>query len=164
MDDGDPTRIRSLAVTVEDVVTAVELNRTTSRRAVLRVTPPFNGRMRARLHVVLDADSVDRPADTPPIHLDPEALLTADAPAYPTSTETEDELRDDPDETYTVDCHHERHVAAVNDWRANLADALCERITVQTSAGPHEIVVKSLGDPPTNEISTDQTKLDESGG
>ncbi len=164
MDDGDPTQIRSLAVTVEDVVTAVELNRTTSRRAVLRVTPPFNGRMRARLHVVLDGRSDVHPTATAPIHIDPERLLTADAPSYPTAVETEEQLREDPAETYTVDRHHERHVAAVNDWRANLADAFCDRVRIQTNAGPHEIEVKTLGDPPARNHFTEPMKRDENGG
>ncbi|MFB6251790.1 MAG: hypothetical protein ABEI27_08930 [Halobellus sp.] len=57
---GSPIRIRSLAVTTTDVVDALEARVRRQRRIVLRVTPPFSGRMRARLHdagVVEDADA-----------------------------------------------------------------------------------------------------------
>lgn len=139
---GDPTAIRSLAVTVEDVVAAVELNRTTARRAVLRVTPPFSGRMRARLHA-----AVDEPTGNPaPVHVDPEALLEPDAPSYPRPAETEDRLREDPGETYTVERHHDRHVAAVAEWRRAVADSIRDRATIRTPTGPHEVEVSTLGD------------------
>ncbi|WP_311173190.1 hypothetical protein [Halobellus ordinarius] len=48
----DPRRIRALAVTTEDVVDAFEASVRGGRELVLRVTPPFSGRMRARLHAV----------------------------------------------------------------------------------------------------------------
>lgn len=48
----DPTVVRSIAVTAGDVVTAVVARRSTSRQPVLRLTPPFSGRMRARIHVL----------------------------------------------------------------------------------------------------------------
>ena len=154
-DAGDPTEIRSLAVTVEDVVAALELNQTTARRAVLRVTPPFSGRMRARLHVVLEREPASseakRDGDQRPLHVDPESLLKADAPSYPKPSETEDELRNDPGETYSVERHHDRHVVAVADWRTGVADAICERTTIQTPAGPHEVDVLTLGDPPAGD-------------
>jgi hypothetical protein len=47
----DPSVIRSLAVTAEDLVAAVESRHQRGVRVVLRVTPPFSGRMRARIHV-----------------------------------------------------------------------------------------------------------------
>ena len=151
-DAGDPTVIRFLAVSVDDVVSAVELNRTSSRRAVLRVTPPFNGRMRARLHVVHRNTPSSEPPDNPrPLHVDPERLLDADAPSYPTPAETEDELRSDPRETYSVERHHERHVEAVSSWRTRTASAIAERATIQTPAGPHEVGVLALGDLSTGE-------------
>lgn len=136
----DPTAIRSLAVTVEDVVTAMELNQSTPRRAVLRVTPPFSGRMRARLHVATAAGD-----DNETLYIEPSALVGPDAPPYPNAVDTEQELRDDPTETYTVDRHHERHVDAVADWRRAVADAIRERATIHTPA-PHEVEVAPLGD------------------
>jgi D-alanyl-D-alanine carboxypeptidase len=141
--DGDPTAIRSLAITVEDVVAALELNRTTAQQAVLRVTPPFSGRMRARLHVVDDENSDAEVGAA--LHVDPDRLL-ADQPTYPTAVETEEALREDPSETYSVDRHHEYHLDAVADWREAVADAIRDRATVQTPAGPHEVAVNTLGD------------------
>ncbi|MFC7058588.1 hypothetical protein [Halovenus salina] len=140
MPDGDPTSIRSLAVTVEDLVTAMELNQSTPRRAVLRITPPFSGRMRARLHV---ATATDDGGET--LHVDPSVLIEQTAPAYPSAVDTEQALRDDPTETYTVERHHDRHVEAVADWRRAVADAIRETATIHTPA-PHEVDVAPLGD------------------
>src|SRR6056297_3579117 len=50
MGSDEPSAIRSVAVTRADVVTALESNLRSDGRTVLRVTPPFSGRMRARLH------------------------------------------------------------------------------------------------------------------
>ncbi|GAA0258711.1 hypothetical protein [Halobaculum roseum] len=50
-DDSDPAVIRQLAVTADDVLAALEARDRGRREAVLRITPPFSGRMRARLHV-----------------------------------------------------------------------------------------------------------------
>jgi hypothetical protein len=152
----DPTTVRVVAVTVEDLVTALELNKTTGQHAVLRVTPPFSGRMRARLHRVASEDTVagdDTAQNTEdedePIHIDPESLLTSDAPSYPRPAETEDELRTDPAENYTVERHHERHQDAVAAWRKASADAIDSRATLQTAAGAHQVDVTALGDLPT---------------
>lgn len=161
--DGNPTAIRSLAVTVEDVVTALELNRTTARRAVLRVTPPFSGRMRARLHVT--ATDSDAPADGT-LHVDPESLVAADAPEYPTAADTEDALRADPEATYTVERHHERHLDTVASWRRAVADAIRSRAAIETPAGSHDVEVRTLGDVPAgkggdNGLGEEATKRDE---
>jgi len=145
MESTDPTVIRSIAVSVEDVVAAAELNRTTSRRAALRVTPPYSGRMRARLHVERPpAEAHDSAPSPSPVHVAPDALL-GDVPSYPRPADTEDELRDDPTASYTVERHHERHAAAVEEWRATVADAICEQATIDTPAGPCEVSVVTLG-------------------
>lgn len=135
----EPTDIRSIAVSAEDVVAAVETNRTSDRTAVLRVTPPFSGRMRARLHVRLSEDDGDA------VVIDPEQLLEPDAPAYPRPAETEDELRDDPATSYSVDAHRERHERAVEDWRSSLPDAIRDRMTLETGSGSHDVDVYVLG-------------------
>ncbi len=140
--ESGPTTIRSLAVSVEDLVTALELNETTPRRAVLRVTPPFSGRMRARLHVVTEE------SDEETLHVDPKTLLEPDAPAYPSATDTEDELRNDPGESYTVERHHDYHLETVAEWRNEIAESIRLRATVQTADGPHEVDVVALGDVP----------------
>lgn len=137
----DPTDIRSIAVSAEDVVAAVETARTSDREAVLRVTPPFSGRMRARLHVRLRDESTDTGA----VHVDPEQLLTADAPVYPRPAETEDRLRADPETTYTVERHRTRHEKAVEEWRASLGDHIRDRVTLDTAAGSVPVDVYVLG-------------------
>jgi hypothetical protein len=141
LSESDPTMIRSVAVKTADVVSALELNQTTSDHAVLRVTPPFSGRMRARLHV--EQDGYDR--EPRPLHIEPE-LFVADPPAYPRPGDTADELRADPDETYTVDHHHDYHANIVDEWRQRIPDAICDQITLDTPAGPHDVDVALLGE------------------
>lgn len=144
MGEADPTAIESVAVTASDLVAALETNRTTGRTAVLRVTPPFSGRMRARLHVEGD-EAYDEPR---PVHVPPRALVADDAPAYPTPAETEDALRADPDTEYTVDRHRDRHEAAAEEWRRELLGAVRDRATIETSAGSVTVDVSLLGDAP----------------
>lgn len=138
----DPTVIRSLAVTDKDVVAAVEMRTTSGRNAVLRVTPPFSGRMRARLHVEVPDEYGD---ESPrPLHIDPETLLAPDPPSYPRPEETEDELRSDSDVEYSVERHHEYHTDRVNAWRERLPGAIRETATIQTAQGPHEVSIAVL--------------------
>ncbi|MFC6837628.1 hypothetical protein [Halomarina ordinaria] len=134
--EDDPTVIRSLAVTVDDVVAAYEHSRG-GRPTVLRVTPPYHARMRARLHV-------EQRADPPAIHLDPARLLAADAPDYPTPESTEDRLRAD-DGEYTTEAHYEAHTEAVDAWREAVRGHLATAVTLSTSEGPHRVEVKTLG-------------------
>jgi len=48
----NPERIHTLAVRTDDLLDALEARERTDRNVVLRVLPPFAGRMRARLHIV----------------------------------------------------------------------------------------------------------------
>ncbi|WP_338738661.1 hypothetical protein [Haloplanus salilacus] len=131
-DQADPTTIVSVAVTVDDVVTALETNRRTDRRVVLRITPPFSARMRARLH---------RPeggADDA-VHLDPERLVD-DPPSYPHPDETRDA-----DGTYAPERHHERHTAAVRAWRRAVGESVADAVDLRSGAGGHRVEIKPLG-------------------
>ncbi|WP_136716170.1 hypothetical protein [Halorientalis salina] len=137
----DPSVIRSIAISVEDLVAALESARRNDRNAVLRVTPPFSGRMRARIHVE-GAEGYEEPE---PIHIDPSSLVGDSAPDYPTPVQTEDRLRADPDAEYSPDRHHERHTDAVAEWRGSVREHVVETITIDTQAGTHEIAVTVLG-------------------
>jgi hypothetical protein len=154
----DPGVIETLVVVVDDVVTALESNvRGGDDRAVLRATPPFNRRMRARLHVEVggatrgdESASEGAPATegdpnedatADPVHVPPERLL-AEVPAFPTPDDTEDALRAageyDPEE------HRRRHEAAVADWRRAVARSVVDRVAVASTG---EVAVRTLGDP-----------------
>jgi hypothetical protein len=137
----NPADIRSIAVSAEDVVAAVETNYTSDREAVLRVTPPFSGRMRARLHVRLGEETDDDGV----IVVDPERLLDSDAPAYPRPAETEDELRHDSDVEYSVETHRKRHERAVERWRAKLPESIRDAVTLETATGHDDVDVYVLG-------------------
>ncbi|WP_122089609.1 hypothetical protein [Halalkalicoccus subterraneus] len=135
----DPRTIRSIAVTAEDAVSAYEASERSAADPVLRVTPPFAGRMRARLHV-------GEPDDSGAIHIPPAGLFDSDRlPAYPEPAETEAEIRADPDGTYSTERHHERHVERVNEWRARAAEAFVDTVEIETPDGRHAVAVKVLG-------------------
>lgn len=146
MHSEDPTVIRSLAVHREDIVTALEANAGRGATAVLRVTPPFNGRMRARLHLAGGEGGYESaPA---PIHIPPDRFVSDPAPAYPEPDETEDQLRTagaTAAETVDPEQHREVHTARVADWRTAVAEALLEQITIETPAGDHDVAVLPLG-------------------
>ncbi|WP_233560584.1 hypothetical protein [Halobellus sp. Atlit-38R] len=157
----DPHRIRSLAVTTADVVDGLEAASRSQRAVVLRVTPPFSGRMRARIHdagivgpdeeaasssetdaVAVDSESGSDDAPSP-IHFAPERFV-ADPPSYPTVDDTEDELRAS-GIPYTRERHRERHQEAVDEWREQVRERLVEEVTLETATGPHTVSVSYLG-------------------
>ena len=140
---GDYRDIRSVAVHTEDVATAVESTLTGGSRTVLRVTPPFSGRMRARLHVERPEEYAETNPPRP-IHIDPTELLT-DPPDPPTPDESENRLRADPDTEYTVETHHDRHRAAMAAWRETLAERIAETVALDGEHGPHRVSVLRLG-------------------
>jgi len=137
----DPTVVRFLAVTADDILAALEANERRNAGAVLRVTPPFSGRMRARLH--LDGAETEYGNPTP-IHISPDRFVR-DVPPFPGPDETEDELRSDPDATYSPDRHRKRHERAVEAWRKRVREALVEETTIETPAGERTVRVAILG-------------------
>jgi len=134
--DTDPTDIKSIAISATDLVAAIEATADESE-TVLRVTPPFSGRMRARLHVI-QADDDD---DT--VHIEPDSLLTTDAPSYPTPDDTADELRAADDETYSVERHRTYHEQRLAEWRESLPDHVVDSTTLSDTA--HDVTVSLLG-------------------
>lgn len=142
VDSDDPRTIRTVAVTAGDVVAALEANERGRRdgRTVLRITPPFSGRMRARIHVEQGL-AYDDPV---PVHVPPGDLV-ADPPPFPSPDETEDELRSDPGVEYTRERHRERHTRAVEGWREAVRDAIVERAALPLAGGPHPVEVAVLG-------------------
>lgn len=154
----DPRRIDLVAVTESDVVDALEAAARSDRDIVLRVTPPFSGRMRARLHDAgsVGADTLPGPSDpeqtdtrgddpdgAPSVHVPPERFVD-DPPAYPAVDDTEDGLRTSP-EPYTKERHRERHQAAVGAWRAAVRERLVESATLPTPDGGVTVSVAYLG-------------------
>ena len=140
----DPRRVSTVAVTVDDAVTALEAVRRSDRPVVLRATPPFAGRMRARLHVEGSEGRYGDDGDAEPIHLSPERLVRADAPPYPEVDATEDALREG-DATYSTATHRDRHVAEVEAWREAVRDHLADAVTLDVDGEPHRVEVAWLG-------------------
>ena len=134
--DTDPTDIKSLAISATDLVAAIEATADGSE-TVLRVTPPFSGRMRARLHVVQPDDDDDT------MHIEPDSLLTTDAPSYPTPDDTADELRAASDETYSMERHRTYHEQRLAEWRESLPDHVVDSTRLRDTE--HEVTVSLLG-------------------
>lgn len=159
--DSNPEAVRSLAVTTEDVVAAYEARQRSSRETVLRATPPFSGRMRARLHESgpsddaesdgIRSDSAEQTTDVEPetgaLHVPPSRFVAESSlPAYPDPDDTEDALREDPEAEFSVERHRERHVEAVEAWRESVREAIRETVELRVPEGTHEAAVKTLGD------------------
>ena len=143
MPDGgstDPADVERLVVHAEDVVTAYETRARTGERAVLRVTPPFSARMRARIHVA-QAGEYENQAGPRPLHIDPADLLGDACPAYPEPDETRADLDGDPE----PQVHYERHQEAVTAWREAAADAIRETVTFTVDGDTDTVEVAVLG-------------------
>ena len=111
----DPAVIERLVVHREDLVAAVEARDRNRRETVLRVTPPFAARMRARLHVAgTEADYTD----PTPIHVEPRTLID-DVVLFPGRG---------PDE-----------------WRERVATSVCDTVKIRTESGLVETRVVPLG-------------------
>lgn len=143
----DPRRIRIVVVRADDVVTALEARERSGRRTLLRVTPPFAARERARLHEpvaeTIDSSTRDDSDDPRPINLPPETLVR-DPPAFPRPDETADRLREEGQ--YDVGTHRDRHADAVERWRATVADRIRGTVTFDLAeGGVHGVEVRTLG-------------------
>ena len=140
-----PDRIRSIAVHREDVANALEATLRSDREVVLRATPPFSGRMRARLHALDAGGSVEdgdggSPADAPdPLYLDPRDLV-GEVPPYPEVDDTAAELPDADLET-----RRERHAASVESWRETVRDSLCSTVDIEVDGEVRTVDVNALG-------------------
>lgn len=135
----DPAVIEYLVVTVEDVVTALEATLGTGRETVLRVTPPFSSRMRARLHVAGTAGSYDGPD---PILVDPRVLVEP-LPAYPTAADTAAEL--DSPAAVNTEQHQETHARRLAAWRDSVSASIADEATIETADGAVTVTVRALG-------------------
>ncbi len=139
----EPSAIRSIALSPDDAVNAYAYSRENPGEAVLRMTPPFHGRMRARIHVY----RVDDTELTGAVHLSPADVIADDVVAdYP---DLESALVDaDADagaNSDEADRIRERHAEAVADWQERAREAIVDAITLETDDGPHRVEVKTLG-------------------
>lgn len=141
--DDDPSAIRSLAVSTEDVVDAFVYTQSNPGRAVLRVTPPFHGRMRARLHV--SHETMGTAAhETDAIHIQPRALLTsAVVDDYPALEAIEAQLADG-ESAATPAAIRDAHADALAEWRERAADSVVETVVLETDAESTRVDVTAM--------------------
>ncbi|MFP8952140.1 hypothetical protein ACLI4Z_04070 [Natrialbaceae archaeon A-arb3/5] len=132
----DPSSIRSLAISVSDAVDAYAYTQENPGEAVLRVTPPFHGRMRARIHVY----RVDDAEITDAIHVRPADVIADDVlNDYP-------RLADELESTSQseTDRVRERHADSVDAWRERARGSIVDAVAVETDDGPHLVELKRL--------------------
>jgi len=140
---GDADAIRSIAVHRDDVAAALEASLRSDRDVVLRVTPPFSGRMRARIHDRTDLEESDREAGA--IHLPPADLID-DPPAYPEPDETTPAgERATGADGYDVEKHYERHTDAVAAWRDAVRESVADSVVLGDGDAAREVRVVPLG-------------------
>ena len=158
-DDSGPERIRSIAVHRDDVANALEATLRSDREVVLRVTPPFSGRMRARLHALDaggsgDTGSADAGAGsagsgsgsddgsdgTPaPLYVDPRDLV-AEIPSYPEPDDTAAEYPD-----ADLEARRERHAEAVAAWRERVRGRVGSTVEIEVDGEGRTVDVNALG-------------------
>ncbi|MFC4988765.1 MULTISPECIES: hypothetical protein [Saliphagus] len=126
--------VRSIAVDPEAVVDAVVYTRENPGTAVLRVTPPFHGRMRARIHVFRDAPGRDAAYCRPATLLEEEVLAVYPSPGD--ATEKSDD--GDPDDRAS-------RVRALEDWRDRAEGAVVERAVLERGDERVRVDVAVLG-------------------
>ncbi|WP_435360432.1 hypothetical protein [Haloarchaeobius sp. DFWS5] len=139
----DPTDIRSIAVHADDVLTALEAT-AQGREVVLRITAPFGGRTRARIHLVQRAEPADDGSGGPgPLHISAQKFVDEAAPAYPHADETEPAAAGEGE--YDVEAHHEAHATVVAEWREAVRGHFVDAVDVDLPSGPHRVDVAILG-------------------
>lgn len=137
MAEDDPSAIRSLAISPADAVDAYVYTRENPGEAVLRATPPFHGRMRARIHVY----RVDDSPMTGAIHVSPGEVIDDDVLAEYPELEAELESADESE----AERLRKRHAEAVEEWQRRAEGAIVDSVTLETPDGPREVEVKRLG-------------------
>lgn len=138
----DPSRIRSIVVHASDVVSAYEAVIRNATAVVLRVTAPYHGRMRARLHRI-DHESTTGKIEN--LDIDPRVLIDpVRVPAYPEPAETEELIQNDPAVEYSTAVHHDRHRELIKQWRSEAKDCIVNQFHTETHHGSHVIEVKVL--------------------
>ena len=141
MTSSDPTQIRVIVVTTDDIVSALEANERRNADAVLRVTPPFTGRMRARLHI----EGAEREyGDPTPLHIQPERFLEA-VPPFPRPDATEDQLRENRASTYSPAQHRRLHQNEVEAWRSSVRSSVLDRTSIALQGDEHGVRIATLG-------------------
>lgn len=131
-----PAAIETMVVKPDEIVTALEASER-GTHSVLRVTAPFNPRMRARIHVRQAGDD----EDPTQLLVPPRDLLDDDCPALPQSDDTAEALRERPDEEYSLERHREAHEAAVAQWRQTVPGHVIEQATLPGVDDPVSITV-----------------------
>lgn len=144
MPDTDPSVIDTVVVTAEELVAALEAHEREREQTALRVTAPYSGRMRARLHVVQG----DEAGDPSQVLVSPDGLVDADCPPPPNPDDTADAIRADPDADYSVELHRTRHREAMREWRERVVDHAADRVPLGEDISADLVLLDADGPDP----------------
>lgn len=136
----DSAVIDTLVIKRDELLTALQGNER-GDETVLRVTAPYNPRMRARLHMKQPGDD-DDPRQ---LLIPPDRLLYDDHPPFPKPDETADSLRAT-NEPFSVDRHRERHEASVEAWRAAVSSHVVDHVDVPSLADSVSVSILGSSD------------------
>lgn len=166
VESDDPRDVDVVVVHADDVVTALAAT-AQGRETVLRVTPPFRRRQRARIHMPGEnagptPDDAPTPepgegsppearrvhdrhagGDAAPVSIPAAAFVDDAAPSFPRAPETEPTPAASSD--YDVDEHFERHEDAVAAWRKIVPEHFRDTVTHELDDASLEFDVKYLG-------------------
>ncbi|SFB87291.1 hypothetical protein SAMN05444422_102502 [Halobiforma haloterrestris] len=137
MADDDPSAIQSIAISPDDAVDAYVYTRENPGEAVLRITPPFHGRMRARIHVY----RVDDAHVTGAVHVSAAEVIEDDVLEEYPQLEGELESVDDAE----AERLRKRHAEAVEEWQERAAEAIVDAVALEVDGERREVEVKPLG-------------------
>jgi hypothetical protein len=145
-DDAPAAQIETILVDADDIIEAMQRNRRDEnerRQHVLRISPPFDGRVEASLHVSEDGTYYPPEVDPKPIHLQPEAFVgyeSGDGPQHQTDIpmprycESRRIARDDFGEDVGDETVQEYHDEAMEMWEGRVRAALIDELTLKFAA------------------------------
>lgn len=133
----DPAVIETLVIKDDELLTAVEASKR-GTATTLRVTAPFNPRMRARLHVRQPGDS----DDARQLLVPPERLVDDDCPPLPRADDTADAVMSS-ERGFSLEQQRDRHVAAVESWREIVPTHVVDRVELPALDDPVSISLLS---------------------
>lgn len=141
--DDDPETIRSVAISPEDAADAYAYTQENPGEAVLRITPPFHGRMRARIHVYRRDDA----ELTGAVHISPADVIEDEVlAAYPEFDATAgSEPSSESESAGQPAQRRKRHAETVETWQERAREALVDTVSLETAGGSRQVELKPLG-------------------
>ncbi len=134
--DHPAANIETVVADPDDIVESFTRNHeeTGLRTHVLRLTPPFDGDVRAEPYVQEGPKRYPPDRDPEPLHLEPATFVRNDAGVHPNETHlvvpTRDDVRETAQEEIDEDVLEQRYAEALGEWESAVRDSLISRIRI----------------------------------